>query len=66
MRIVGPRQRYAVRELEFLNIYPPSSEQQTIRGNEFVFVIGRAEDYLRRVNQKASPKKINPEQGAGS
>jgi hypothetical protein len=66
MRMIGNRPRYAVRELEYLNIYPPSSEQQTIRGNEFVFVIGRAEDYLRQVNQKASPQKINPEEGAAS
>lgn len=47
MRVFGTSQRYAVRELQYLNVYPASSPQQTFRGNEFVYLIGRAEDYLR-------------------
>jgi hypothetical protein len=30
-RIVGPRPRYAVRELVFLNVYPPSTPNQSFR-----------------------------------
>ena len=38
--------RYATRELEFENIYPPSSPNQLFSGASFVGVIGKAQDYL--------------------
>jgi hypothetical protein len=47
MTVFGDSPRYAVRELEDLNLYPRSSPEQTFSGSEFVGVIGRAEDYQR-------------------
>jgi hypothetical protein len=29
----------------YLNLFPPSSPEQTFSGSEFVGIIGRAEDY---------------------
>ena len=45
MMLTGPSPRYATRELMYLNLYPPSSPEQTFSGGEFVGIIGRAEDY---------------------
>lgn len=45
--LLGPIPRYAVRELMFLNVYPPSTPNQSFSGNEFVGIIGRVEDYQR-------------------
>ena len=45
--LLGPMPRYAVRELMFLNVYPPSTPNQSFSGNEFVGIIGRVEDYQR-------------------
>jgi hypothetical protein len=46
-RIFGASPRYAVRELMFVGLYPPSSPNQTFSGSEFVGIIGRIEDYQR-------------------
>jgi hypothetical protein len=43
----APSERYAMRELQFMNLYPPGSPQQTFSGNEYVGIIGRIEDYQR-------------------
>jgi hypothetical protein len=45
MRVFGPSPRYAVRELVYADVFPPSSPQQTFSGSEFVGVIGKIEDY---------------------
>jgi hypothetical protein len=47
LTVFGPTPRYAVRELEDLNLYPRSSPEQTFSGIEFVGIIGRVEDYQR-------------------
>lgn len=47
MRVFGPSPRYAVRELTYETIFPPSSPHQTFSGAEFVGIIGRVEDYQR-------------------
>ena len=39
--------RYAVRELQFMELYPPSSPHQTFSGTEFLGIIGKLEDYRR-------------------
>ncbi len=39
--------RYATRELIYLDIYPPSSPQQTFSGTEFLGIIGKVEDFER-------------------
>lgn len=45
LHVLGPNPRYAVRELMFLSVYPPSTPNQSFTGNEFVGIIGRVEDY---------------------
>lgn len=47
MSLFGTSERYAVRELMFRNVFPPSSPEQTFSGTEFVGIIGRIEDYQR-------------------
>jgi hypothetical protein len=47
LHVVGPLPRYAVRELMFLNVYPPSTPNQAFSGNELVGIIGRVEDFQR-------------------
>jgi hypothetical protein len=42
--------RYAVRELVYLELYPPSTPNQTFSGADFVGIIGRVEDYQRGDN----------------
>lgn len=47
MRLSQSQPRYAVRELQFMDLYPVSSSNQTFSGSEFLGVIGRMEDYQR-------------------
>jgi hypothetical protein len=47
LHVLGPLPRYAVRELMFLNVYPPSTPNQVFSGPEFVGIIGRVEDFQR-------------------
>jgi hypothetical protein len=47
MSIFGPSPRYATKELEFLEVYPTSSPNQTFSGSEFVSVISRAEEFQK-------------------
>jgi hypothetical protein len=49
MHIFGPVPRYAVKELVYMGIYPPSSPQQTFSGTEFVGVIGKMDDFQQPV-----------------
>jgi hypothetical protein len=46
-RLTHDSPRYAVRELMYMDLYPPSSPQQTFSGTEFLGIIGRIEDYQR-------------------
>jgi hypothetical protein len=48
LRLLGPNPRYAVRELVFMELYPPSSPHQTFSGVEFLGIIAKAEDYQRQ------------------
>jgi hypothetical protein len=48
MRLLGPTRRYATRELQFVEVFPPSSPRQTFSGSEFLGIIARAEDYQKR------------------
>jgi hypothetical protein len=54
LRVLGPTPRYAVRELVFMELYPPSSPQQTFSGEEFLGIMGKIEDYQR--GQEASAR----------
>ena len=58
LRLTGA-QRYAVRELQFLDLYPPSASNQTYSGSEFLGIIGRMEDY-QRGNPADSPASVMP------
>ena len=51
MHVFGNSQRYAVRELEYLEVFPTSSPNQTFSGTEFVGVVGKMEDYQREHGQ---------------
>lgn len=62
MRVFGPSPRYAVRELQFMELYPPSSPHQTFSGTEFVGIIGKLEDYQRNEERRRRrPKAGAPE-----
>jgi len=47
LTLFGPSERYCLRELQYDNLLPASSPNQTFSGLELVGVIGRFEDYLR-------------------
>jgi hypothetical protein len=53
--------RYAVRELVYMELYPPSSPNQTFSGMEFVGIIGKLEDY-RRGQSPTRTNEVPPEQ----
>jgi hypothetical protein len=46
MHVIGPNERYCLRELQFEDLLPASSPNQTFSGTELVGVIGRLEDYM--------------------
>jgi hypothetical protein len=64
LMVLGPEPRYAVRELVYTGVYPPSSPQQDFSGPEFLGIIGRAEDYQRRPHG-ASPVMTAADAGQG-
>ena len=47
MGLFGPSPRYATKELEFLEVFPASSPNQTFSGSEFLAVMSRAEEYQK-------------------
>ena len=53
MRLFGPTPRYAVRELQYVGLFPQSSPQQTFSGPELLGIIARAEDLQRSFNEDA-------------
>jgi hypothetical protein len=53
MRIVGPQPRYALRELEYMDLMPNSTEMQSLSGADLMAVIGRVEDYEKLQGIKA-------------
>lgn len=62
MRLVGTNGRYASRELQYLNIFPDGSPHQTFRGDEYLYVIGRTEDYQRQLDTKAPAQSLPGEE----
>jgi hypothetical protein len=59
LHVLGQSPRYAVRELMFLTVLPPSTPNQTFTGNEFVGIMGRVEDY-QRGNPADVPASVLP------
>ena len=47
LALTNAHERYAVRELMYDNVYPPSTPNQTFSGAEFLGIMGRVEDYQR-------------------
>ncbi|MFA7237383.1 MAG: hypothetical protein WC058_11005 [Phycisphaeraceae bacterium] len=45
MHVLGANPRYATRELVYLRIMRPGTEQQALSGMEFVGIVGKAQDY---------------------
>jgi hypothetical protein len=64
MHLTGGHERYAVRELMYLNLFPPSTPNQTFSGAEFLGIIGRIEDY-QRGNPAEAPAKVLPVANVG-
>jgi hypothetical protein len=59
--VLGPTPRYAVRELVFMDLYPPSSPNQTFSGAEYLGIIGKVEDYQRQERAAGTARRT----GAG-
>jgi hypothetical protein len=67
MRLLGPTRRYATRELQFADVFPPSSPGQTFSGSEFLGIIARAENYQeRRATGLRAAEDVNEARGAGA
>ena len=45
MHLTGNNPRYSLLELQDMELFPPSSGNQTFSGGEFVGIIGKMEDY---------------------
>jgi hypothetical protein len=69
MSVFGPSPRYATKELEFLNVYPPSSPNQTFSGAELLGVMSKAEEHQQaragpsrdeRIEQMRGMEKAGP------
>jgi hypothetical protein len=60
MTVIGPTPRYATREMMYLNLFPPSSPEQTFSGSEFLGIMGRAEDYQRGHPEEAPATDMGP------
>ncbi len=46
MRLIGPRQRYAVKELNHMRWLPEMSQNQAVSGLQLISVLSEAEDHL--------------------
>jgi hypothetical protein len=57
----GGSPRYAVRELAYKNLYPPSSPHQFFTGTELVGVFGKMEDYQRTRPAPAQAQAAAPQ-----
>lgn len=66
MQLTSGSPRYATRELLYLSIMPPGTEQQVISGLDFVGVISKAQDYvtLRDARDSERAMKDAPKDGA--
>ena len=58
MHLLGPTPRYAIRELQFVGLYPRSSPHQSFTGAELVSIIGRVEDFQRAHRLDLDPKQL--------
>jgi len=54
MRVFGPKERYAVRELNHLGWLPNMSRTQAISGLKLIGLLSEAEDYIGQTPDRAS------------
>lgn len=63
MHLTGGNQRYAVRELMYMGLFPTSTINQTFTGSEFLGIVGKMEDYQRgdpsNVPASVMPSEMN-------
>jgi len=59
MQLTGKSARYATRELVFLGIMPPGTEQQVLSGYQYVGVISEAQDY-QLLREGANVREVPP------
>ena len=52
MRVLGPRERYAVRELNYMGWLPDMSRHQSISGAKLIALLGSVEDHLAEAPDK--------------
>lgn len=58
LRLTGANPRYALRELAYEGLFPQSSSHQTFTGQQFLGIIGKAEDYQREHPAKNNAQNI--------
>jgi hypothetical protein len=58
MHLFGVNERYAVRELVDMELFPTSSPNQTFSGTELVGILGKAEDFQRGGGGEKTPGGI--------
>jgi hypothetical protein len=63
MRLFGPTPRYATRELVYLDLYPPSSPNQTFSGAEFLGIIGKAEEFQNSATRGSQTVDVDAAHG---
>ena len=59
MHVFGNTPRYATRELQYLELYPVSSPNQTFTGAEFLGIMGKFED-AQNANEPVKPPLEEP------
>ena len=57
MRLFGPSERYALKELEFMELMDGGMTGRSVSGRELVAILARADDYMQE--QKAKDAKVN-------
>lgn len=60
MHLTGNNPRYSLLELEDMELFPSSSENQTFSGGEFVGIIGKMEDYQHGDTGKLPAANLGP------
>ncbi|NNF45061.1 MAG: hypothetical protein HKO59_07870 [Phycisphaerales bacterium] len=61
MRVLGPSPRYCTKELVFRELIPPRTENQSLSGLEFIDLVSRMEDELRRQSAGAAEPREETE-----
>lgn len=63
MHMTDRSPRYAIRELQYLSVIPPSTENQVISGLDFVGVISKAQDFMMEREARRMQKESGAPEG---